>query len=235
MVSVLVGHFAALATIVARWPRFARFVEEHLLALHREIEWERADREGRKTAVEMLEHGGRARIELGSAHFRRDGWLSLDIVPGADARVDLRRGLPFPDDSVEEVHAEHVFEHLEYPGEIMPLLAEVHRVLVVGGMLSFSVPNFRPYASAYVGRQKTWLEERIYDRPEGIYDDTELDLLSWFALRAGDHRYLYDAENTLQRLRDAGFVDVATRDFDDARDYNPRASSVYVMGRKGRA
>jgi predicted SAM-dependent methyltransferase len=235
MARVLASHFAALARIVVQWPRYAQFVEAHLDALHREIDWERADGEGRKVAVAMLEQDSRARVELGSAYFRREGWISLDIAPGADVRVDLRRGLPFPDGSVEEVHAEHVFEHLEYPGEIMPVLAEVHRVLVAGGMLSFSVPNFRPYAAAYVAGEKAWLEQRITDRPEGIYDDTELDLLSWFALRAGDHRYLYDAQNTMQRLRDAGFVDVTTRDFDTTRDYNPRASSVYVVGRKGPA
>jgi predicted SAM-dependent methyltransferase len=232
MLRVLAGHYAALSRIVVRWPRFASFVEPLLAALHRELDWERADRDGRRVAVSMLHQRGPTRVELGSAHFRREGWISLDIADGADARVDLRRGLPFPDESVDEVHAEHVFEHLEYPSEIMPLLVEVHRVLVAGGMLSFSVPNFRPYASAYVTQDKAWLEERIYDRPAGLYDATELDLLSWFALRAGEHRYLYDPDNAMARLREAGFVDVGTREFDESRDYNPRASSVYVVGRK---
>ena len=211
MLRVAAGHFAALFRIFVRWPRFAAFVEPLLAALHRELDL--GEGRPRRTQDRDVDAPG-ARVDegrLGSAQFRREGWISLDIAPGADARVDLRRGLPFPDASVDEVHSEHVFEHLEYQGEIMLLLAEVHRVLVAGGMLSFSVPNFRPYASAYVTQDKEWLAERIYDRPRGLYDATALDLLSWFALRAGEHRYLYDPDNAVERLREVGFIEVGTQ------------------------
>jgi hypothetical protein len=57
-------------------------------------------------------------------------------------------------------------------------------------------------------------------------------LLSWFTLRAGEHRYPYDPDNAMARLREAGFFEVGTREFDDLRDYNPRALFVCGVGWK---
>ncbi|MCW2989888.1 MAG: methyltransferase FkbM [Solirubrobacterales bacterium] len=229
-----VRAFAVLARLLARWGRDGRYAEPHLGALARELDWSRAHDAAVRAVPALLARDVPLRLELGSSGFARQGWVSVDVDPAAELRLDLRRALPFPDGSVAELHSEHVFEHLAFPAEIGPLLDECLRVLVPGGILSFSVPNVRPHLEAYVRDDTAWLRERVSDRPPG-YDGTALDLVAWFALREGDHRTLYDDRNAVLRLVEHGFADVAVREFDPARDYNFRQSSVYVQGVKPRA
>ena len=173
------------------------------------------------------------RLELGCGSFKRDGWIGIDIQGDPDIKLDLSLPWPFPDGSVAEIHSEHFLEHLEYPREVEHALSESLRVLKRGGMLSFSVPNLKPYLQAYCRNDLEFLREKVFDTPEdGKYDRCVMDVINWFALREGDHKYMYDDENSMLRLREAGFSEVRTRDFDPSRDYNKRLSSVYVQGLK---
>ena len=174
------------------------------------------------------------RLELGSGGFGRDGWIGIDLCSDADLQWDLREPLPFPDGSIMEIHSEHVFEHLDFPDELLPLLGECWRVLRTNGIISFSVPNMRPLLEAYVEGNRAFLEERIWDLPPRRRRDyvTDLDLITWFASREGDHRCMFDPETAIQRLRDVGFVDIHVREFDPERDYPRRLSSVYVQAVK---
>jgi len=76
---------------------------------------------------------------------RRDGWTIFNILAGPDVDytgscTDLSQ---FPDDSIEEIYASHVFEHLGHRDELPQALAECHRVLVAGGELKISVPDLK--------------------------------------------------------------------------------------------
>ena len=62
--------------------------------------------------------------------------------------VDLTKPLPFADDSVAAVFSSHVFEHL-FRDEIVRLIAEVHRVLVPGGVCRVVVPDLEKVVAAY--------------------------------------------------------------------------------------
>lgn len=174
------------------------------------------------------------RLEVGSGGFHRDSWIGIDLCSTAELQWDLLEPLPFPDGSVTEIHSEHCFEHFDFPDQLKPLLRECWRVLEKDGIISFSVPNMRPLLEAYVNGNRAFLEERIYDVPDARKQDyvTDLDLITWFALREGDHRCMFDPETVVQRLKDAGFKDAHVRVFDPQRDYNFRRSSVYVQGRK---
>jgi predicted SAM-dependent methyltransferase len=75
---------------------------------------------------------------------RKDGWTNLNIQPGPS--VDLvgtcTNLAQIADASVEEIYASHVLEHLSYVDELHQALGEFHRVLVPGGRLMTSVPDF---------------------------------------------------------------------------------------------
>lgn len=174
------------------------------------------------------------KLEIGSGGFHRDGWIGIDLCSTAELQWDLLEPLPFPDGSVAEIHSEHCLEHFDFPDQLKPLLRECWRVLEKNGIISLSVPNMRPLLEAYVSGNRAFLEKRISDVPDARKQDyvTDLDLITWFALREGDHRCMFDAETAMQRLKDAGFKDVRVREFDPQRDYNFRRSSVYVEGQK---
>src|SRR3954470_4923361 len=59
------------------------------------------------------------RLNLACGYRPKEGWVNIDLFgPIADLRLDLRRPLPFTDNSASYVYVEHFFEHLEYPNVI---------------------------------------------------------------------------------------------------------------------
>jgi SAM-dependent methyltransferase len=62
---------------------------------------------------------------------------------------DLRKGIPFPDGSVDAVYHSHVLEHIDRE-HVPGFLAEVHRVLKPGGIHRVVVPDLERQAREYV-------------------------------------------------------------------------------------
>lgn len=80
------------------------------------------------------------KLHLGCGNTRKDGFENVDYreTPATDTVVDLNEyPWPWPDNSVTEIVAEHVFEHLEC---VESALRECARVLVSGGRLRVAWP-----------------------------------------------------------------------------------------------
>ena len=73
-----------------------------------------------------------------------DGWVGLSMERDDDRHVphDVTWPMPLPDASVEVYQSEDVFEHVEI-GRIPFILGEIHRVLESGGLLRWSMPDYR--------------------------------------------------------------------------------------------
>jgi SAM-dependent methyltransferase len=67
-------------------------------------------------------------------------WCRSQGLEAVEMQVDR---LPFADASFDSVNLDNVLEHLSRP---MPLLAEIHRVLVPQGRFLVGVPGKRGYA-----------------------------------------------------------------------------------------
>ncbi|MGH8719569.1 MAG: class I SAM-dependent methyltransferase [Burkholderiales bacterium] len=63
---------------------------------------------------------------------------------------DLKKGIPFADDSVEVVYHSHMLEHLDRD-IAKTFLVEVRRVLKPGGIQRIAVPDFEEAAREYLG------------------------------------------------------------------------------------
>jgi len=68
--------------------------------------------------------------------------LEVDASHKADLYADMRKGLPFKDNCVSEIRANHVLEHLTYD-EGKLLLDDAYRVLQNNGKLLIEVPNLK--------------------------------------------------------------------------------------------
>jgi len=96
------------------------------------------------------------RLNLGSGSGRMAGFYNVDINSDfkPDFLCDLNQGLPFPDDSVDEIYAAHVIEHFSYH-RVSWVLADWIRALKSGGKLTIRCPDFewvcRSYISGEVG------------------------------------------------------------------------------------
>jgi predicted SAM-dependent methyltransferase len=187
------------------------------------------------------------RLNLASGHQPKPGWINVDLfAPAADLRLDLRRPLPFPDDSVAYIYAEHFFEHLDYPNvvesmgwnlegpgivsEALQFLRECHRVLVPGGVLDLVVPDVEGTINEYMARHPGPQTEAFWGP---AWCDTALHRVNYVFRQGREHKYAYDDE-TLQRLvRSVGFTDIRRRNFDAAIDApTHELGSLCVISRK---
>jgi SAM-dependent methyltransferase len=81
----------------------------------------------------------RIRLNIGADRTQIAGFLSVDF--NAEVHPDVlceADHLPFEDDTVDEIYASHVLEHLPYESKA---LQEWLRVLKPGGMLTVAVPD----------------------------------------------------------------------------------------------
>ncbi len=144
-------------------------------------------------------------LHMGCGDVIRPGWLNVDIHPAADLRLDVRRRWPFSDGSAAIVFAEHLFEHLPWPGDADHFLAEARRVLGPDGMLRLSVPDMARHAQAYLEHDGGFRRSFAPFLPS--YATTWGDALNHHFRQYGEHHYAYDAETLAARLTGAGFAD----------------------------
>jgi Methyltransferase domain len=82
------------------------------------------------------------KLDLGCGTHKREGFTGVDISSACSADVvhDLRiRPWPFADQSVEEVHCAHFFEHLNGM-ERVAFMEEMYRVMKVGSVARMITP-----------------------------------------------------------------------------------------------
>jgi predicted SAM-dependent methyltransferase len=107
----------------------------------------------------------------------RKGWKILNIQPGlnVDYTGDFRDLGQFPDDSVTEIYASHVLEHLGYVDELLDALKESRRILMKGGCLRLSVPDFERLCRMFLHpslnpEQRFFVMNMIFGGQQDPYD-----------------------------------------------------------------
>jgi predicted SAM-dependent methyltransferase len=184
----------------------------------------------RKKARSLLESGTPIRLEIGSGPRGLAGWTSLDLNIGSDIQHDLTRPLPFPDACLDEVYSSHVLEHFTYPLPLLNVVRECRRVLKPGSRIRVAVPNGRIYLDAYFHPENFDLKA-FCDYDVGLRFRNRMDVVNFIAHLGGEHKYLFDQENLVDLLTEAGFSDARPRQFDPAIDLAARRhESVYAEG-----
>jgi predicted SAM-dependent methyltransferase len=94
---------------------------------------------------------GDPRIHIACGHVYKHGWTNIDLVPvKVDIPWNLKRGIPFADETVSAVFHEHFLEHV--PFEIgFTVTQECRRVLRPGGVLRIGVPDAGACLASYAG------------------------------------------------------------------------------------
>jgi len=167
-------------------------------------------------------------LEIGAGDKKgANGWLTMDITPNCDIFWDLRKGIPFPGNSIDRIYSSHFLEHLTYKeGELF--LKECRRVLSAGGEFSICVPNAKIYLNAYfnpnsLAENHTWYEP-------ALNNTTKIDYMNYIAYMDGHHQYMFDEENLIHRLKQNGFQNVRLRKFDPDLDLKERDfESIYAI------
>jgi len=168
-------------------------------------------------------------LDVGNGDTGKDGWITVDITKNCDIFWDLRRGLPFPDESISKIYSSHFLEHLSFRAG-QRFLEECLRVLVPSGTFSICVPDARLYIEAYL--KGSPLDDFCKYRP-AYNNTTKIDYVNYMAYMDGHHNYMFDEENLLFILKSAGFRNVHVRQFNPDLDIKQRDyESIYAEAEK---
>ena len=154
------------------------------------------------------------KLHIGCGKNPLDGWVNIDVYP-APLAMNVLWGLPFADSSVQYVFVSHLLEHLFFPRDVKPFLAEVRRVLAPGGVIRVVVPDIEQCIEAYRNNDQSFFASRRETWPWWPENPTRLeDFLAYAGAGAEpaylfeSHKYGYDYETLSRVLSEAGFTGV---------------------------
>ena len=161
------------------------------------------------------------------------------VDPPTGIRWDVRWGLPLGDGSVRRFHCEHFFEHLRFPDEVMPALAECFRVLEPGGELRIIVPDAARYIRAYALKDTEFFDAMRDLGGAATPFETDIEIVNQAFRMGGDHQFAWDGTVMRRRLEQVGFEHVEETGYDPTRfidqgDEWRRRESLYVVAYKPR-
>jgi predicted SAM-dependent methyltransferase len=107
------------------------------------------------------------RLHIGCGTNALPNWINIDCiarVPGVVTDIDIT-ALPYPDASVDEILAEHVFEHFSFAEEGI-VWPEMARVLRPGGRLTMEVPDFAWVCRTFLNAQDDWRDFYVVGHPD---------------------------------------------------------------------
>jgi len=176
------------------------------------------------------------KLHIGCGKKELPGFKHVDVIAfdHVDFVCDARRLDMIKDDTVSDIYACHVLEHVER-GEVVNVLKEWGRVLHRGGLLRLAVPDFEAIAREY-------LEHMDLMKMQGL-------LFGGQTYDYNFHHVAFDLGAIRSMLHEAGFSDPERYDWDDflpkenyddySRSYLPhmdfergRLMSLNVLARK---
>ena len=134
---------------------------------------------------------------------------------------DVRKPLPFPENSINAVYSSNLLEHL-YLEEANKLLKECYRIIEPAGILRIVVPDLRSIIMEYLEERqdadKTEIEQKmnpaeLFNQRLGMHPTKPKSgsfiykLYSYFT-GFHLHKWMYDADQLIECFHAAGFSDV---------------------------
>lgn len=148
------------------------------------------------------------KLNVGCGKVKIPGWINIDIEPGADLIVDVRKGLPFADSSVDFIYSEHVIEHFTY-NESKILIMECKRCLKDEGVLRVATPDLDYIISRY---NSDWKNQDWLLWPEYNFIRTKGQMIN-ISFRWWGHKFLYNEEDLSDLLMQTGFKNATRCEF----------------------
>jgi predicted SAM-dependent methyltransferase len=140
------------------------------------------------------------RLNWGCGRRAVPGWINSDIAsyPGVDIVRDIRHGLPIADQTLDYIVSVHALVAIPYD-DLVPVLAELRRMLRPGGVLRLVLPDFDKAIRAYLAGDKSYF--LIGDDEEPTVSGKLVAQLLWY----GTNRVFLNAEFMRDLLRRASF------------------------------
>lgn len=110
------------------------------------------------------------KINLGCGWKPVKGTIGIDYKScGQDMIWDIAGGIPFPDDSVSEVHMNHFIEHFTLV-DLANVFWEIYRVCMNGALIYIHVPHDTGEQAYHPGHSTFWNETVMEGFVDGFTD-----------------------------------------------------------------
>ncbi len=142
-------------------------------------------------------------VNVGCGDQPLPGFVNLDLDRDADLKLDVRRGLPFADGTVDGIHSEHFVEHLTQ-GELTAFLRECRRALRPGGVVRVATPDLAEIVRCYIDpdwHDRCGLKDYGYDWLANPCEMLNVCLRDW------GHQHMVDASELKRLARLAGLAE----------------------------
>lgn len=152
-------------------------------------------------------------LHLGCGQVYLPGWINLDAESTkADVKHDLRKPLPYGEESIDFVYSEHLIEHLTAE-EGEAFLKEARRVLRKGGVMRIATPDLDYVVFKYLfgWRRQPWIAEYGHSHIK-----TRAEMMN-IVFREWGHKWIYNFGEMERRLRSSGFERVKRERFGRSR------------------
>jgi predicted SAM-dependent methyltransferase len=165
---------------------------------------------------------GQIWVQLGSGAHYIDGMINVDVNPfrKSDMWLDLRKGLPFADNSVDAIYCCHTLEHF-YEPDVRGIIRECMRSLKPKGGLRVVTPDLKKAVEAYLqGDIKRFSD--FPDRRKSIGGK-----LANYLLCRDQHRLIFDFSFWKEILEDEKFMEVAECKPHESRIFPTKEISIF--------
>ncbi|MEA3430391.1 MAG: methyltransferase domain-containing protein [Nanoarchaeota archaeon] len=147
------------------------------------------------------------KLNLGCGKVSKEGYINIDInhFYNVDKVMDIRKGIKYNDNEVDEVRMNYVLEHFTYK-EGWYILKEIFRILKPGGVFECACPDLEKCC-------KKWLEAKKLKWTYWLYNIYGAQ--RW----PGDiHKSGYTFERLKEILLEIGFMEI--KDISPTDDYH---------------
>jgi len=219
----------------------------------------------------QMKSEGTKKLHLGCGSYTPEDWINLDgswnawlakhpfvkkilallhLIPIKQLNIrwnpdiiihDVRKPLPFPDNSINVIYSSHLLEHL-YLENAKELLKECYRALKPNGILRIVVPNLKAFILKYLEESDSnstkaevsdsaadKLNQRLgFHKPEPLKGNIFYKI---YTCTKGyhSHKWLYDSYSLQKYFANAGF-----REVEEKQIYQSRINGIEKIEKEGR-
>lgn len=171
------------------------------------------------------------RLNIGCGNHLLEGWENVDEDPDLPCSAHYHAPpIPRDDESVDDIWACHVLEHLDYH-EGPEFLRECYRVLVPGGGIGVVTPDTKEIMRQYLSGGAICVEYP-YDHWRSLNDLDEICAMFLYStVQRSPHKWSYDRETLARAMGVAGFRQL--KEIDRYRDKRLGSPQWYQVGIQG--
>ena len=161
----------------------------------------------RNGLLNCIKYNNDIRLNIGAGGIDYPGFLSLDKYDKrSNITMDITNLEEFPNNSVTEMMASHVFEHLN-PYHAVAILQEWLRVLKPGGKLAMEMPDILALCRTYVAAADAGVVD--YGTLNAIYGSVNTTDVGGPDEITSPHLFGWDERSMAAHLQQAGYTDIS--------------------------